>query len=146
MTEVLIIGAGPTGLVLALWLTRLGIKVRIIDKVAEPGTTSRALVVHARTLEFYRQIGIADDVVRNGREFVAANLWAKGRQVGHVEFGALGHGLSPFPYMLIYPQDEHERLAIARLEQLGVRVERPVELTAFEEGGDRVVARLRRLE
>src|SRR4051812_12845836 len=146
MTEVLIIGAGPTGLVLALWLTRLGIKVRIVDKVAEPGTTSRALVVHARTLEFYRQIGIADDVVRNGREFVAANLWAKGRQVGHVEFGALGRGLSPFPYMVIFPQDEHERLLIGRLEHLGVHVERPVELMEFHEEGDRVVGRLKRTD
>ncbi len=56
---VLIVGAGPTGLVLALWLTRLGVAVRIIDKTAEPGTTSRALAVQARTLEFYRQVGIA---------------------------------------------------------------------------------------
>src|SRR4051794_14667535 len=146
MIDVLIIGAGPTGLVLALWLTRLGIMVRIIDKVAEPGTTSRALVVHARTLEFHRQTGIADDVVRNGREFVAANLWAKGQQVGHVEFGALGQGLSPFPYMVIFPQDEHERLLIGRLEQLGVHVERPVELIDFHEECDRVVARLRRAD
>ena len=55
---VLIVGAGPTGLVLALWLTRLGIAVRIIDKTAEPGTTSRALAVQARTLEFYHQVGL----------------------------------------------------------------------------------------
>ena len=50
-TDVLIIGAGPTGLVLALWLTKLGVKVRIVDKAAEPGATSRALAVQARTLE-----------------------------------------------------------------------------------------------
>ena len=50
-TDVLIIGAGPTGLVLALWLARLGVRVRIVDKTAEPGTTSRALAVQARTLE-----------------------------------------------------------------------------------------------
>jgi 2-polyprenyl-6-methoxyphenol hydroxylase-like FAD-dependent oxidoreductase len=55
-SDVLIIGAGPTGLVLALWLTKLGVKVRIVDKTAEPGTTSRALAVHARTLELYRQL------------------------------------------------------------------------------------------
>jgi 2-polyprenyl-6-methoxyphenol hydroxylase-like FAD-dependent oxidoreductase len=58
-SEVLIIGAGPTGLVLALWLTRMGVRVRIVDKTAEPGTTSRALVVQGRTLELYNQIGIA---------------------------------------------------------------------------------------
>ena len=62
-TDVLIVGAGPTGLVLALWLTRLGVRVRIIDKTAEPGTTSRALAVQARTLELYRQVGLADAVV-----------------------------------------------------------------------------------
>jgi 2-polyprenyl-6-methoxyphenol hydroxylase-like FAD-dependent oxidoreductase len=56
-TDALIIGAGPTGLVLALWLTRLGVRVRIVDKTAEPGTTSRALAVQARTLELYSQIG-----------------------------------------------------------------------------------------
>jgi 2-polyprenyl-6-methoxyphenol hydroxylase-like FAD-dependent oxidoreductase len=55
-SDVLIVGAGPTGLVLALWLTKLGVKVRIIDKTSEAGTTSRALAVQARTLELYRQL------------------------------------------------------------------------------------------
>ena len=62
--DVLIVGAGPTGLVLALWLTKLGVKVRIMDKTAEPGTTSRALAVQARTLELYRQLDLAGAVVR----------------------------------------------------------------------------------
>jgi 2-polyprenyl-6-methoxyphenol hydroxylase-like FAD-dependent oxidoreductase len=57
--EILIVGAGPTGLVTAIWLTKLGVRVRIVDKVAEPGTTSRALAVQARTLEFYQQVGLA---------------------------------------------------------------------------------------
>ena len=74
--DVLIVGTGPTGLVLALWLTRLGIRVRIIDKTAEPGTTSRALAVQARTLEFYRQLGIADDVMRAGLTLPHANIGA----------------------------------------------------------------------
>jgi 2-polyprenyl-6-methoxyphenol hydroxylase-like FAD-dependent oxidoreductase len=143
-TQVLIVGAGPTGLVLALWLTRLGMRVRIIDKTSEPGTTSRALVVHARTLEFYRQVGLADDVMRLAREFVAANLWVKGRRVGRVEFGAMGEGLSPYPFMTVFPQDEHERLLIDRLTGLGVAVERDTELIDFEERNDRVVARVRR--
>lgn len=70
---VLIVGAGPTGLVLALWLTRLGVNVRIIDKAAEPGTTSRALAVQTRTLEFYQQIGLATTVVERGIRLLAAN-------------------------------------------------------------------------
>ena len=55
-TDVLVVGAGPTGLVLALWLTKLGVNVRIIDKTSQPGTTSRAVAVQARTLELYRQL------------------------------------------------------------------------------------------
>ena len=71
--DVLIVGAGPTGLVLGLWLTWLGVRVRIVDKTAEPGTTSRALAVQARTLELYRQIGLADAVVARGRKMAAIN-------------------------------------------------------------------------
>ena len=111
-TGVLIVGAGPTGLVLALWLTRLGVGVRIIDKTAEPGTTSRALAVQARTLEFYSQIGLAEEVVQRGRKTIAANLWVAGKRAAHAVLGEMGVGLSPFPYVLIFPQDEHERLLI----------------------------------
>jgi len=64
--QVLIIGAGPTGLVLALWLARLGVRLRIIDKTAGPGTTSRALGVQARTLEFYHQLGLSQAIVEEG--------------------------------------------------------------------------------
>jgi len=59
-SDVLIVGAGPTGLVLALWLTKLGVKVRIIDKTSEAGSTSRALAVQARTLELYGQLDLAN--------------------------------------------------------------------------------------
>ena len=142
-TEVLIVGAGPTGLVLAVWLARLGIRIRIIDKAQEPGTTSRALAVQVRTLELYRQLGFADQVVEAGLKFAAANFWARGRRAGHVEFGALGAPFSPYPYALIYPQDEHERFLVERLGDLGVRVERGAELLDFEETGDGVVGRLR---
>jgi 2-polyprenyl-6-methoxyphenol hydroxylase-like FAD-dependent oxidoreductase len=141
--QVLIVGAGPTGLLLALWLARLGVGLRIIDKAPEAGTTSRALVVHARTLEFYRQLGLAEAVVGRGLEFTAANLWVRGRRVARVGFGAMGMGISPFPYMLIFPQDEHERFLIDRLAKLGVAVERPIEFLGLEDAGDAVRARLR---
>src|SRR3712207_4594657 len=142
--QVLIAGAGPTGLVLALWLTRLGVRVRILDRAAGPGTTSRALGVQARTLEFYRQLGLAEAVVARGLEFAAANLWVRGRRAARAAFGEMGKGLSPYPYMLIFPQGEHEPLLIGRLAAAGVTVERRTELLGFEEeGGSRVVARLR---
>jgi 2-polyprenyl-6-methoxyphenol hydroxylase-like FAD-dependent oxidoreductase len=142
-SDVLIAGAGPTGLILALWLTRLGVSVRIVDKVGEPGTTSRALGVQARTLELYAQVGLADALIERGQPFVAANLWVKGKRVARVPFGTMGEGISRYPYMLIFPQDEHERLLIDRLSRLGVTIERPVELTGFEDRGERIVATLR---
>ncbi len=137
----MIVGAGPTGLVLALWLTRLGIAVRVLDKNAEPGTTSRAMAVQARTLEFYGQLGFADAVVEQGRWATEANIWANGKQAAHINFGGMGEGISPYPYPLIYPQDEHERLLIERLKEIGVTVERNTELLSFngpEEGRVRV--------
>jgi 2-polyprenyl-6-methoxyphenol hydroxylase-like FAD-dependent oxidoreductase len=70
-SDVLIVGAGPTGLVPALWLTKLGVKVRIIDKTAEPGTTSRALAVQARTLELYRQLDLTEAVAARGHKVPA---------------------------------------------------------------------------
>jgi 2-polyprenyl-6-methoxyphenol hydroxylase-like FAD-dependent oxidoreductase len=144
--QVLIVGAGPTGLTLALWLTRLGIGVRIIDKAAEPGTTSRALAVQARTLESDRQVGLADTLVDGGRRLDAVNLWVAGRRVARAVLGPMGAGLSPFPYALIFPQDEHERVLIERLADGGVKVERRIELLGFEQTGSRVVARLRRAD
>src|SRR5438876_11931547 len=116
-TDVLIAGAGPTGLVLALWLTRLGVRVRIVDKTAEPGTTSRAIAVQARTLELYSQIGIAEEVAARGRKAVAANLWVAGKKVAHTVLGHIGPGPSPFPYSPIFPQHDHKRLLIGCLAQ-----------------------------
>src|SRR4051812_17763318 len=113
---VLIVGAGPTGLVLALWLTKLGVRVRIIDKTAEPGTTSRAVAVQARTLELYRQVGFADAVVDAGVKVSGVNLWASGAKAARVSLERMGEGLSPFSFALTCPQDVHERLLIERLD------------------------------
>jgi 2-polyprenyl-6-methoxyphenol hydroxylase-like FAD-dependent oxidoreductase len=144
IADVFIAGAGPTGLVLALWLTRLGVRVRIVDKTAEPGTTSRALAVQARTLELYSQIGVAEAVLKRGRTVVAANLWVAGKKAARAVFGDMGAGLSPFPYALIFPQDEHERLLIDCLSEAGVAVERRTELLGFEEADGRMLLRLKR--
>lgn len=141
--SVLIVGAGPTGLVLALWLTRLGVRVRIVDKTEEPGTSSRAMVVQVRTLEFYRQMGLADEVVERGRKAMVGNLWAAGKRVARAPFGDIGAKISPFTYPIIFPQDEHERLLIEHLSGMGMEVERRTELLDFEETVDGVVSRLK---
>src|SRR3981081_4725425 len=106
-TDVLIIGAGPTGLVLAIWLTKLGVRVRIVDKTAEPGTTSRALAVQARSLEFYHQVGIDDAVVAGGVKIKNLNLWVKGHRAARVVLEDTGKGLTPYAFALIFPQAAH---------------------------------------
>ena len=141
---VLIIGAGPTGLVLALWLAKLGVRVRIIDKTAEPGTTSRAVAVQARTLELYREVDLSGAVVEAGVKVAAANFWVGGARAARVPLGRMGEGLSPFPYALTYPQDAHEHLLIERLDALGVKVERRTELVRFDQDPEKVRAVLRR--
>jgi 2-polyprenyl-6-methoxyphenol hydroxylase-like FAD-dependent oxidoreductase len=142
-TEVLIAGAGPTGLVLALWLTRQGVRVRIIDRTAAPGTTSRALAVQARTLELYRQLDLAGAVIERGHQVPAVNLWARGARAARVAFAGIGERLTPYAFLEIYPQDEHERLLIGRLSELGVSVERRTELTGFTDLGSGVRVQLR---
>jgi 2-polyprenyl-6-methoxyphenol hydroxylase-like FAD-dependent oxidoreductase len=141
--QVLIAGAGPTGLVLALWLTRLGVTVRIIDKTAEAGTTSRALAVQSRTLEFYRQVGLADAVVDGGVTIAGINLWVRGSKAARVPFQQIGADLSPFPSALVFPQDAHEQLLIERLQALGVTIERQTELLRFDQSDNGVRATLR---
>ncbi len=71
-------------MVLALWLTRFGVRVRIIDKLAASGTTSRALAVQGRTLEFYQQFGLAQAVVDRGHKVPALNLWVKSKPAARV--------------------------------------------------------------
>jgi 2-polyprenyl-6-methoxyphenol hydroxylase-like FAD-dependent oxidoreductase len=140
---VLIVGAGPTGLVLALWLTKLGVRVRIIDKAAEPGTTSRAVAVQARTLELYRQVDLAAAVVEAGVKVAGVNLWVRGAKAAHVPLTQMGAGLSPFPFALTYPQDAHEQLLVEQLAALGVHVERRTELIRFDQEPAVVRASLR---
>jgi 2-polyprenyl-6-methoxyphenol hydroxylase-like FAD-dependent oxidoreductase len=135
-TDVLIVGAGPTGLVLALWLDAQGVRVRIIDKAKAPGTASRALAVQARTLELYQQLGLHRDVLERGLRVEHANMWLAGEKVGRISIDHVGDDLSPFPFVIIFPQDEHEKLLIDRLARRGILVERENELTALEEPAD----------
>jgi 2-polyprenyl-6-methoxyphenol hydroxylase-like FAD-dependent oxidoreductase len=142
-SDVLIVGAGPTGLVLALWLARLGVSVRIIDRTTEPGTTSRALAVQARTLELYRQLDLAAAVVQRGYKVPAVNLWTRGEHAARLGFESVGGDLTPFPFLEIFPQDQHERLLVERLESLGIGVERRTELLGFSDAGAHISAQIR---
>jgi 2-polyprenyl-6-methoxyphenol hydroxylase-like FAD-dependent oxidoreductase len=142
--EVLIVGAGPTGLVLALWLARVGTPFRLIDKNSGPGQASRAMAVQARTLEFYRQLGIADEAVAAGFRLDRLHLRNRSREIAVAPLGDVGRGVSPFPFALSLPQDDHERLLTERLREAGHAVEWDTELTGFSQRDDGVSASLRK--
>jgi len=137
---VLIIGAGPTGLMMASELTRLGVRCRIIDKTAEISPLSRALAIHARTLEIFENIGIADQFVSAGVKAHGASFYASGKRIAHLSFDNIE---SRYNFALMLPQDETESLLARHLENLGVKVERSTELAGLTHDAGRVTATLR---
>jgi 2-polyprenyl-6-methoxyphenol hydroxylase-like FAD-dependent oxidoreductase len=139
-TQVLITGAGPTGLTLALWLRRQGVSVRIIDKSAGPGETSRALAVQSRTLEFHRQLGIVDEVLAEGVRIDSLAVRTPKGVAARLKLGEFGAGVSPYPYAFALPQDVHERILVEHLKREGVRVERRTTLVAFTQNENSVEA------
>lgn len=142
--QVLIAGAGPTGLMLALRLARHGIPLRIIDKASGPGQASRAMAVHARTLEFYRQMGLADEIVAHGVRIEALHLRERGEEIARLPLKDIGAGLSPYPYVLAYPQDDHERFLVEQLRHAGGEVEWNTALSSFSQDQQGIHALLER--
>jgi 2-polyprenyl-6-methoxyphenol hydroxylase-like FAD-dependent oxidoreductase len=140
--SVLIVGAGPTGLVLALWLSQFGISARIIDKSSGPGETSRAMGVQARTLEHYAQIGLANEVIAKGIKANIFNIRKNGKKTFALQLGDMGKDLSPYPFMLTFPQDDHEQLLIEHLQRAGISVERNTELISVQQNTDSVTVQL----
>lgn len=141
MTEVLIVGAGPTGLLLAAELARAGVGARIVDKAPRPVGDSRAFGVVARTLEIFDELGIAEEAIQRGRRLETMNLYDGGRSLARFDMSGLD---SPFPFILGLPQYETEALLGHLAEDLGVRVERPMALTALEQDQEGVTATLAR--
>jgi 2-polyprenyl-6-methoxyphenol hydroxylase-like FAD-dependent oxidoreductase len=137
---VLVAGAGPVGLTMALELTRFGIPVRIIDKAAARTDKSKALVLWSRTLELMDRGGYSQTFVEAGFKVTAANIYAGARQVAHVRLDELQ---TPHSYALMLPQSDTERLLEEQLNARGVKIERQVELTRFAADADSVTATLR---
>jgi 2-polyprenyl-6-methoxyphenol hydroxylase-like FAD-dependent oxidoreductase len=142
-TQVLVVGAGPVGLTMAAELTRYGISVRIVDKAAQRTDKSKALVLWSRTLELLERAGCSDAFVAAGHKVDAANIIAGNKVIGHVDISAV---VSPYPFALMLPQSETERLLEKHLERLGIHVDRQVEVTAFTRGDDGVASVLHHVD
>ncbi|KAJ5970554.1 Monooxygenase FAD-binding [Penicillium vulpinum] len=141
-TDVLIVGAGPTGLVLALWLQHQGVNVHIFDQAEGPAKDSRAIVVHARIVELYRQLGLADALLELGYQLPATNLWIHTQHKARVALRDFGRALTPYPFILSIPQDDHERMLEKRLNDVGIHVERGSKLQGFVDHGSSITATL----
>src|SRR4051794_31803265 len=136
-TEVLIIGAGPVGLTLAASLKARGIEVLVVDKAAEVATTSRAAVIHARTLEALRGIDVTDELVRRGMIVGRFTARDRDRALMTIDFDGLP---TAHPYTVMLPQDITEEVLSARLDELGGQVHRPYELARLTQDADGVTA------
>lgn len=136
-TDVIIAGAGPTGLALAAQLKRYGIDFVIFDKKETTTPFSKAIGVQARTLEIYEQIGLADDLVALGTITERARLIESGEIRAEVELTNIGTGMSPYPFLLIVEQGKHEKRLNDHLLSAGVEVRWNTELQDFtqDDGG-----------
>jgi len=142
-TDVLIVGAGPTGLMLANQLARRGVRGRIIDRHSGPALQTRALGVQARTLEIYAQLGIVERALELGKRTIGANMWSGGRLAARVPVGDMGRDMSRYPFILILGQDDNERLLGEALRKQGTAIEWNTELVGVAQAADRVTARLK---
>jgi 2-polyprenyl-6-methoxyphenol hydroxylase-like FAD-dependent oxidoreductase len=133
--DVIVVGAGPVGLVAGCELARRGVKVRVIDKLAQPTDQSRAIAVHARSLDMLDRMGIVDEMLDTGIKATAMQLYAGGRKLFRVPLGEVD---SAFPFTLTTAQTETERVLGEHLQSLGVTVERGVELVALSQDDDGV--------
>lgn len=141
--QVLIVGAGPAGLTLALELTRAGVGIRIIDKAPQrPDTESRAIGLHPRSIEVFARNGVAMSFLEAGMTLSAANFYSSGERV--LQIALAGDADQPYPFSLLVQQGKSERFLIERLRKLGVEIERPVSLEAFAQtiAGTTAVLRL----
>ncbi|HWJ73309.1 MAG TPA: FAD-dependent monooxygenase [Kaistia sp.] len=141
MTDrVLVAGAGPVGLTMALELSRYGVPVRVIDKISGPSDTSRAVAIWPRTLELLDRSGVTADLVKAGNHVAAANIFAGNSQVGRIKLDEIP---SPFPFALMAPQYETEGVLRRHLKAHGVEPHFSTELADIAPDADGVTATLR---
>lgn len=140
--DVLVVGAGPTGLTAALAARQAGLTVRIIDQRLERAAYSKALVTHARTMEVFNTLGIAHDVAAVGGELEAVNLRGSFGVRGRIALDELNWGDTAYPHWLIIPQYEVENLLEQALTRQQVAVEWGTQLIELQQSATSVTAQV----
>ncbi|HEX2935582.1 MAG TPA: FAD-dependent monooxygenase [Bacteroidales bacterium] len=139
-TEVLIVGAGPTGLMMACQLAIHRIPFRIIDKNSAPSQHSGALIVQARTLEILEQMGISSEAIKEGIVADEIDILFSGKRIAGTSIKAIGKNLSQFPFLLMLEQSKTEKLLLNFLKERGRYVERNVRFMRFTNDTNRITS------
>src|SRR5262249_43311506 len=142
-TDIVIIGAGPTGLSLACQLVRYDIDFVIFEKNEGITPYSKAIGVQARTLEIYEQIGLAQEAISHGAIAGKGRMLVGGEVRGEIDFSNIGEGLSQYPYVLMLEQSKNERLLYEYLKSDGKEVLWKRELEDFSQTKAGVTARVK---
>ena len=142
-TEVLIIGAGPTGLVMACYLMRYGVKFRIIDKQKNRAHESRAFAIQARSMEIFQNLGVVEEFLALAHSNVDFAFFINGKKQIETKFKHFRHQDTPFPSIYFLPQNETEWILNEYLEKKGVNIERQKELVTFTQDSQEVRASIK---
>jgi 2-polyprenyl-6-methoxyphenol hydroxylase-like FAD-dependent oxidoreductase len=141
--DVLISGAGPTGLMLAVLLAREGVPFRIFDRSESRAKESRALGVWPKSLELFQSVGLIDKVMEQGRAVHSASMYLNGRNLANISFSGIGRDDTPYPFIFMLAQSASEGILESALNEAGIKVEWRTTLESFEVDGSTVKGRLR---